>query len=123
MKKRIRPIAMILSHVGLLLSILYLIFFLVCTIKADSAKNSSDEKDLYLNQAISERDFSIYTVGKALSDRTDPGFENVLVGLDLVIPVLFLSSGILLQVATVRTKKKRPAKPQASEQSNATHRR
>lgn len=109
MHKKIRKTALILSHVGVLLSIVFLIFALACSVRANRiSKNASDAdaKDLYLAQAIHERDFSIYSVGKALSDHTDPARETFLLILDLIIPVLLLVSGILLQIGTVRPRKK-----------------
>lgn len=123
MKKRIRSAAFILAHVGLLLSIVYLIFCFVCNVKAQNAADASNEKDLYLSQAISEYDFSVYTVGRALSDSNDPAKENLFIALDLIIPILFLVSGVLLQIAVVHKKHKHPALPQQKPSQSINHRR
>lgn len=113
MNKTIRKTATILAHIGLLLSILYLVFFIVCSIRAQSADPSGAAgKDLYLKQAMSEHDFSVYTVGKALSDESDPARENLFVALDLAIPILCLASGVLLQLASVRKKRIHAAQQQ-----------
>ncbi|MBR4905649.1 MAG: hypothetical protein IKZ44_02225 [Clostridia bacterium] len=110
MNKKIRKIAAILAHIGLILAILYLGFFIVCTIRANHADASaSDQKDLYLSQAMHEHDFSFYTVGRALSDRNDPARENLLIALDLAVPLLCLASGVLLQLAMVRPRRKHKA--------------
>ena len=110
MNKKIRKIAAILAHIGLILAILYLGFFIVCSIRANHADASaSDQKDLYLSQAMHEHDFSFYTVGRALSDRNDPARENLLIALDLVVPLLCLASGVLLQLAMVRPRRKHKA--------------
>lgn len=110
MHRKIRKTALILAHVGVLLSIVFLLFFLICSVRAGNVSKdaaTSDTKDLYLAQTMNERDFSIYNVGKALSDQTDPARETVLLILDLVIPVLLLVSGILLQIGTLRPRKKK----------------
>jgi hypothetical protein len=122
-KKHIRPIALILAHVGLLLSIIFLIFFIVCSIKAQNASDTADENDQYLSQAINQNDFSVYTVGRALSDRSDPAKENLFIALDLVIPLLFLASGVLLQIAFVHKRRKHPALPQQKPSQSINHRR
>ncbi len=108
MKKRLRIIALILAHLGVLLSILYLGFFLIIRARANriTRDESVSETDLYLAQALSERDFSVFSVGRALSDESDSAKENLYMALDLVIPVLFLSSGVLLQIAVTRTRRK-----------------
>lgn len=114
MNRTIRKIALLLSHIGLLLSIVYLGFFLVCTVRAqkaaDPASNPSKE-DLYLTQAMHEHDFSVFTVGKALSDANDPARENLFIALDLIVPLFCLASGILLQFAAVRPKRKKERDP------------
>ena len=110
MNKKIRKIAAILAHIGLILAIVYLGFFIVCSIRANHADAAgADSGDLYLNQAMNEHDFSFYTVGKALSDRNDPARENLLIALDLVVPLLCLASGVLLQLAMVRPRRRRKA--------------
>ena len=107
MSKTIRKTAAILAHIGLLLSILFLIFFIICTVRARTADPSAlDQKDLYLRQAMDKSDFSIYTVGRALSDENDPARENLFVALDLVVPLLCIVSGVLLQLAMVRPRRK-----------------
>lgn len=126
MNKKIRMIAMILAHVGLLLSLLYLVFFLVCSVRVNRAKDvraEIDQKDLYLEQAMNERDFSFYTVGKALSDSNDPARENLLVAADLIIPVLCMTSGILLQVAAVHPRRRHGAVPQQKPVQSTSFRR
>ena len=112
MNKTIRKTATILAHIGLLLSVVFLIFYIVCSLRADHP-DPNDQKDLYLSQAMNEHDFSVYTVGKALSDENDPVRENLFIAADLVIPLLCLSSGILLQLAMVRPRRK-SAKAQPS---------
>lgn len=108
MNKKIRKIATILAHIGLILAIVYLGFFIVCSIRANHAGAvSASQKDLYLSQAMNERDFSFYTVGRALSDSNDPARENFLIALDLVVPLLCLASGVLLQLAMVRPRRRR----------------
>ena len=83
MNKKIRKIAAILAHIGLILAIVYLGFFIVCSIRANYADAASaNNSDLYLSQAMNEHDFSFYTVGRALSDRNDPARENLLITLD-----------------------------------------
>ena len=110
MNKTIRKTATILAHIGLLLSILYLGFFIVCSVRAQSANRAdADQKALYLSQAMHERDFSFYTVGRALSDRNDPARENLLIALDLVVPLLCIVSGVLLQLAMVRPRRRHKA--------------
>ena len=115
MKKKLRIAAMIMAHAALLLSILYLIFFLICTVRSAnaasklSASETVSEQDLYLSQAMRERDFSLYTVGKALSPDSDSTRENLLVAADLIIPVLFIASGVLLQITATRKKRKQAA--------------
>ena len=107
MNKTIRKTAAVRAHIGLILSVLFLIFFLVCTIRTKAADPSSpDQKDLYLKQAMDKSDFSIYTVGRALSDENDPARENLFVALDLVVPLLCIVSGVLLQLAMVRPRRK-----------------
>lgn len=105
MNKKIRKAAAVLAHIGLLLSLVFLIFFIVCSLRADHP-DPADQKDLYLKQAMSEHDFSVYTVGRALSDENDPVRENLFIAVDLVVPLLCLSSGILLQLAMVRPRRK-----------------
>lgn len=116
MNKTIRKTAALLAHIGLVLSVLFLIFFLVCTIRAKAADPSSpDQKDLYLKQAMDKSDFSIYTVGRALSEENDPARENLFIALDLVIPLFCLVSGVLLQLAMVRPRRKaQKARPSQS---------
>ncbi len=125
MKKKIRFIATILGHIGLLFSIVYLIFFLVCSVKAgNTAKALNDpetaetvsEEDVHLENAVHEKDFSVLSVGRAISEKENPARDNFLLILDLIIPVLFLASGILLQIASVRKKRKTAAKPQGFSQ-------
>lgn len=125
MKKYIRFTAMLLAHVGLLLSVVYLIFFLVCSAKANrTAEALADpalaetvsEQDMHLEKAMHGGDFSLLSVGKALSDKDDPGRDNLLLIVDLIIPVLCLASGILLQIASVRKKRKIAAQPQGPAQ-------
>lgn len=123
MKKRIRSAALILTHIGLILSVLYLVFCLICTVRSQNAAESSNEKDRYLSQAISDYDFSVYTVGRALSDSSDPARENLFIFADLIIPVLFLISGILLQIALIRKRHKHPALPQQKPSQAINHRR
>ena len=65
MKKKLRIAAMLTAHAALLLSILYLVFFLVCTVRSAnaasklSASEPVSEQDRYLSQAMRERDFSL----------------------------------------------------------------
>lgn len=107
MNKTIRKTAAILAHIGLLLSLAFLIFFIICSIRAKAADPSAlDQKDLYLQQAMQKSDFSVYTVGKALSEENNPARETFFVALDLVIPILCLVSGVLLQLAMVRPHRK-----------------
>ena len=107
MNKKIRKIAAILAHIGLILAIVYLGFFIICSIRANRADAANaGSSDLYLSQAMHERDFSFYTVGRALSDSNDPARENLLIALDLVVPLLCLSSGVLLQLAMVRPRRR-----------------
>lgn len=116
MNKKIRKIAMILAHIGLILAIVYLGFFIVCSIRANHASAASaDSSDLYLSQAMHEHDFSFYTVGRALSDRNDPARENLLIALDLIVPLLCLISGVVLQLAMVRPRRRH--KPEKQSQS------
>lgn len=109
MNPTIRKTAVILSHIGLLLALVYLGFFLVCSVRAASADPSSEA--MYLKEAMHEHDFSVYTVGKALSDANDPARENLFIALDLIVPVLCLASGILLQFAAVRPRRKKAQAP------------
>ncbi len=110
MNKKIRKIATILAHIGLVFAIVYLGFFIVCSLRAQNADASDpDQNDLYLSQAMNEHDFSFYTVGRALSDRNDPVRENFLIALDLIVPLLCLASGVLLQLAMVRPRRRRKA--------------
>lgn len=122
MKKRIRIIALILAHLGVILSILYLAFFVTVRIRADrvpDARDETSETDLYLRQALDERDFSIFSVGKALSEESGTAKENLFMALDLVIPALCLTSGILLQIAVTRTRKKhKPLEPAPVQPTN-----
>ena len=106
MNKTIRKTASILAHIGLLLAILFLVFFIVCSLRVQRTNASSDQKDLYLKQAMNEHDFSVYTVGKALSDENDPARETLFVSVDLIVPLLCLVSGVLLQFAMVRPRRK-----------------
>ena len=86
MNKKIRKIAAILAHIGLILAIVYLGFFIICSIRANRADAAgANDSDLYLSQAMHEHDFSFYTVGRALSDSNDPARENFLIALDLCI--------------------------------------
>ncbi|MBQ6235904.1 MAG: hypothetical protein IJK54_08285 [Clostridia bacterium] len=110
MNKKIRKIAAILAHIGLILAIVYLGFFIVCSIRANYADAASaNNSDLYLSQAMNEHDFSFYTVGRALSDRNDPARENLLITLDLVVPLLCFSSGIILQLSMIRPRRRHKA--------------
>lgn len=111
MNKKIRKIATILAHIGLILAIVYLGFFIVCSIRANHAGAvSASQKDLYLSQAMNERDFSFYTVGRALSDSSNPAKENLYMLLDLSLPVLFLLTGIPMQIVFLRKhRNKHPA--------------
>ena len=110
MNKKIRKIAAILAHIGLLLSVVFLGFFIICSVRAKSADRAdADQKDLYLSQAMDERDFSVYTVGKALSPDSDPARENLFIALDLVVPLLCLASGVLLQLAMARPRRRHKA--------------
>ena len=121
MNKKIRKIAAILAHIGLILAIVYLGFFIICSIRANRADAAgANDSDLYLSQAMHEHDFSFYTVGRALSDSNDPARENFLIALDLVVPLLCLSSGILLQLAMVRPRRRRKA--ETPSQSTKTRR-
>ncbi|MBQ1631314.1 MAG: hypothetical protein II049_00670 [Clostridia bacterium] len=107
MSKTIRKTAAILAHIGLLLSILFLIFFIICTVRARAADPSAlDQKDLYLRQAMQQSDFSVYTVGRALSEENNPVRENFFIFLDLIVPLLCIVSGVLLQLAMVRPHRK-----------------
>lgn len=121
--KKTRMIGMILAHIGLLLSIVFLIFYMVCAARADKAAAmledpetaaSVPEEDLHLEHSMRSRDFSLLSVGKALSEKDDPARENLLLILDLVIPALCLSSGILLQVSSVRRKRRQNASRQTA---------
>jgi hypothetical protein len=123
--KKTRLIGMILAHVGILLSIAYLVFFLVCTVKADqtvSALNdpeaSVSEQDLYLQKSIEKDGFSILTVGKALQEKDSTFRETLLLILDLIIPLLCIASGVLLQIASVH---KKPTLTVASQRSQYDH--
>jgi hypothetical protein len=120
MKKRLRIIALILAHLGVLLSIVYLGFFLVIRAKAANVDRteSVSETDLYLSRALSDRDFSVISVGRALSDDSDSSKENLFMALDLVIPVLFLSTGVILQIAVTRTRRKAIHQPTHIQPSN-----
>ena len=101
----------------LILAIVYLGFFIVCSIRANRADAASaNNSDLYLSQAMNEHDFSFYTVGRALSDRNDPARENLLIALDLVVPLPCLAGGVLLQFAMVRPHRNKH-KAQTSSQS------
>ena len=112
MNKTIRKTATILAHIGLLLSLLFLGFFIVCSLRAQKADAAQpDQKDLYLKQAMREHDFSVYTIGKALSDENNPARENLFIAVDLVIPVLCLASGILLQLAIVKPRRRSQKNP------------
>ncbi len=126
MKKRIRIIGMILAHVGLLLSIVYLVIFLVCTAKVSATSKPDAEisqTDLYLKQALDSRDFSFFTVGKALSEDSDAGRENLLIAADLIVPVLCLASGVLLQIGATHPRRKRPIQPQRTPSQSSNLRR
>ncbi len=112
MNKKIRNIAALLAHICLILAIVYLGFFIVCSVRAHNA-DASDQKDLYLKQAMQEHDFSFITVGRALSDHNDPARENMLIALDLVVPLLCLASGILLQLAMIRPRRKHKLEKQS----------
>ena len=90
-------------------------FFIICSVRAKAADPSSET--VYLKEAMREHDFSVYTVGKALSDTNDPARENLFIALDLLVPVLCLASGILLQLAAVRPRRKKeriPSQPTKS---------
>lgn len=115
MNPTIRKIAVILSHIGLLLALVFLCFFIICSVRAKAADPSSET--VYLKEAMREHDFSVYTIGKALSDTNDPARENLFIALDLLVPVLCLASGILLQLAAVRPRRKKeriPSQPTKS---------
>lgn len=114
MNPTIRKIAVILSHIGLLLALVFLCFFIICSVRA---KTTASSEAVYLKEAMDEHDFSVYTVGKALSDTNDPARENLFIALDLLVPVLCLASGILLQLAAVRPRRKKeriPSQPTKS---------
>lgn len=117
MNKTIRKTATILAHIGLLLSILFLGFFIICSLRAQATDAGADQKDQYLRQAMQEHDFSVYSVGKALSDENDPLRENLFIAADLIIPLLCLSSGVLLQLAIVKPRRRhdkdRPSQSQS----------
>lgn len=109
MNPTIRKTAQLLSHIGLLLAIAYLVFFFVCSVRVNRAADPVSEpkkEDLYLTQAMNEHDFSVFTVGKALSDANDPVRENLFIAADLIVPVFCLASGVLLQLAAVHPRKK-----------------
>ena len=109
MYRKIRKIALLLAHIGVLLSLAFLVFFLVCSVRSGRvAKGDAaiDPKERYLAQAMNEDDFSVYTVGKALSDHTDPARETVFLIIDLIIPILFLAAGILLQIGSLHPRRK-----------------
>ena len=119
MNKKIRIIAMILSHAALLLAIAFLIFFAVCSARAkktaekvetvgDSSAEIS-EKDLYLEKAMRDNDFSVVTVGRALSEKSDSGRELMLWIVDLILPVLCIAAGVFLQLAATDRKRRNAA--------------
>ena len=131
--KKIRVIGMILAHIGLVLSIAYLIFFMVCTARADKAAERLDNpetaasvsaEDRHLEHSMRSGDFSLLSVGKALSEKDDPGRETALLIVDLIIPALCLASGILLQIASVRKKRRRAVsqRPAVQYQSSSNRR-
>ncbi len=128
--KKTRLIGMILAHVGILLSIVYLIFFLVCTVRTDrtaAALNdpeaSVSAEDKHLLHATQNGDFSIMSIVKALSEKDDPHRDMRMLALDLVIPLLFLVSGILLQLGSVHKKKTRAAAvPRVQYETTSTRR-
>lgn len=119
MSKTIRKTAAILAHIGLLLSILYLGFFIVCSLRAQATDSAaSEQKDQYLRQAMQEHDFSVYNVGKALSDENDPLRENLFIAADLVVPLLCLASGVLLQLAIVKPRRRHDKDQPSQSQSS-----
>lgn len=110
MRTKLRATVLILMHIGLLLSLVYLIFFMVCISKANHSSDSQVDKDLYLSQEIEQHGFSIYTVGRALSDSSNPAKENLFILLDLVLPILFILTGIPIQILLFRKQRnKHPA--------------
>ena len=122
--KKTRLIGMILAHIGILLSIAFLVFYLVCTFKADNTAEKLDDpntassvsaEERHLEHAIHNSDFSILSVGKAISEKDDPHRDNLLLILDLIIPLLCLASGILLQIASVHKSTNRTAASQRSQ--------
>lgn len=107
MNRTVRKIAFIVAHVGILLAIAYLAFFLIISVRTSRAERDGAEgQDVYLIQTMHERDFSVYNVGKALSEHSDPVRENVFMAADLVIPAVCLASGILIQFAATRKRHK-----------------
>ena len=86
MKKIIRTLALILAHIGLALSILFLICLMIGQFVPGVAE-------------FARLDFFVF------------GYFY------LIIPLLGFISGILLQIATVRSKKKRAAKPAQTEKA------
>ena len=116
MNRTVRKAAIVLSHLCLVLCILFLGFFLICSARANALQKAPDPqaKDLYLVQAMKEHDFSVLTVGKALSDSTNPAREFLFIAIDLLIPLLCIASGILLQLASVRPRRKHTQKQPVS---------
>lgn len=113
MRTKLRVSVLILMHIGLLLALIYLIFFIVCMSRANRAFDSQIEKDLYLSQEIEQHGFAIYTVGRALSDSSNPAKENLYMLLDLSLPILFLLTGIPMQIVFLRKhRNKHPASQQ-----------
>ena len=80
MKKTVRMIALILSHVGLVVSALFLIFFMIGAFVPEAA-------------SFARLDFFAFDY------------------FYLIIPLLCIVSGILLQIAANRIKRKPTAKP------------
>lgn len=119
MRKSIRVATIIVTHTALVLAILYLAFFLICTAKAGQAASAIaseefdadtfDQNDLYLEQAMREHDFSVVTVGRALSEDSDSSRETLFLIVDLILPLLCIASGILIQIAATHPKRKHAA--------------
>ena len=133
MRKSIRIATIIFAHTALALAILYLAFFLICTAKAGQASSAIaseeydtvaiDEKDLYLEQAMREQDFSVVTIGRALSDDSDSSRETLFLIADLILPLLCIASAILIQIAATHPKRKHAANAQHQPIQSTTVRR
>ena len=115
MKIKIRTVAMLLAHIGVVLAILYLLFAVVCCARANQIEKALEDpetaasvtaQERHLEKAVHEKDFSVLSIGQALSDKDDPARDHALVIVDLIIPLLCLVSGILLQIASARRKRK-----------------